>query len=73
MINITVSLDPEDKKLIEGHARLKSVSISSLIRDTMLEKIENELDLDLFNQTIQEYNKNPKSISFEDMLKELSD
>lgn len=39
----------------------------------MLEKIENELDLDLFNQTIQEYNKNPKSTSFEEMLKELSD
>ncbi|MGN9410254.1 type II toxin-antitoxin system RelB family antitoxin [Enterococcus faecium] len=38
-----------------------------------MEKIEDEIDLGLYNQAMKDHKENPTSISFEDMLKELSD
>ena len=51
----------------------KNISVSALFRQSVLEKIEDDIDLDLYKQAMQEYNENPESISFEEMLEELSD
>ncbi|MER2176050.1 MAG: type II toxin-antitoxin system RelB family antitoxin [Carnobacterium sp.] len=49
------------------------MSVSALFRNSVLEKIEDEIDLGLYNQAMTEHKESPQSISFEDMLKELSD
>lgn len=73
MTVISRRLDEQEDKLIKGYARTKNISVSALIRSSVLEKIEDEIDLGLYNQAMKEHRENPQSISFEDMLKELAD
>lgn len=73
MTVISLRINPQDEKLIKEYAKSKNISVSALFRNSVLEKIENEIDLDLYKQAMQEYNENPESISFEEMLGELSD
>lgn len=73
MTVISLRIDPHEDKLIKEYAKAKNISVSALIRNSILEKIEDEIDLSLYNQAMKEHKENPQSISFEDMLKELSD
>lgn len=73
MAVISLRIDPEEEKLIKEYAKTKNTSVSALFRDSVLEKIENEIDLGLYNQAMKDHEDNPQSISFEDMLKELAD
>lgn len=73
MTAISLRINPDDEKLIKEYAKSKNISVSALFRQSVLEKIEDDIDLDLYKQAMQEYNENPESISFEEMLEELSD
>jgi len=41
------------------------------VRNSVLEKIEDDIDLELYNQTIKEHEEDPQDISFDDMMTEL--
>ena len=73
MTVISLRIDEKEDRLIKEYAKTKNISVSALIRSSVLEKIEDEIDLGLYNQAMKEHRENPQSISFEDMLKELSD
>ena len=73
MTVISLRIDTQEDKLFKEYAKAKNISVSALIRSSVLEKIEDEIDLGLYNQAMKDHKENPKSISFEDMLKELSD
>lgn len=70
---ISLRIDPEDARIIKEYAKAKNVSVSSLLRDAAFEKIEQESDWNLYKQAIQSYNKDDESITFDEMLEELSD
>lgn len=61
----------EEKKVIDNYARMNNISISDLIRNTLLEKIEDEIDLDIYKKEIAGYKKNPKTYSQADIEKDL--
>lgn len=73
MTVISLRIDTQEDKLIKEYAKANNISVSALFRNSVLEKIEDEIDLGLYNQAMMEHKSNPQSISFEDMLKELSD
>ena len=68
---ITIRINENDNNLIRNYAKDKNISISELMRQAVLEKIENEIDLDLYNQSMKEHNENPQDISFDEMMTEL--
>lgn len=70
MTAISLRINPDDEKIIKEYAKSKNISVSALFRNSVLEKIEDDIDLNLYKQAMQE---NPKSISFEEMLEGLSD
>ena len=45
-MTISVRLNEKDTKLIQTYAKMHNISLSDLIRNAVLEKIENEYDLD---------------------------
>ena len=45
--------------------------VSELIRQTVMERIENEYDLELFNKAINEYKDAPVTYSLDEVEKEL--
>lgn len=70
-MTISLRLSEDDALLIRKYAELKKVSVSELIRQTVIERIEDEYDLKLFNEALEEFNKNPVTHSFDEVMKEL--
>ena len=70
-MTISLRLSDEDTKLIKDYAKINNVSISDLIRQAVIEKIEDEIDLDAYNKAIKSFKKNPKTYSLDEIEKEL--
>lgn len=68
-MTISIRLSEEDTALIKAYAKLKHLSMSELIRQTVLEKIENEYDLKSYENAITAYKKNPVTYSHEDVVR----
>ena len=70
MSTISLRLSEKEDTLIRKYAELHHLDLSSFIRETVLEKIEEEYDLSLFN-TVWEQEKNQERIKHQDVKKEL--
>lgn len=68
---ISLRLNEQEEKLIKEYARVNNVSISELFRSSVLEKIENDIDLKIYHQAMVEHRNDPNDISFDEMIKEL--
>lgn len=70
-MTISVRLNEEDTALIKAYADMNNLSLSDLIRNAVLEKIEDEYDLECYEKAMEEYNKNPKTYTLEEVKEEL--
>lgn len=68
-MTVSIRLNDEDEKLFKSYAEANNISLSELFRSAVMEKIEDEYDVEIYRQAIDEYNKNPISYSHEDVLK----
>ncbi|MCI9178345.1 MAG: ribbon-helix-helix protein, CopG family [Clostridia bacterium] len=66
-MTISVRLNEKDTKLIKAYAELNNISLSDLVREAVLEKIEDEYDLESYKKAIEEYKKNPVTYSHEEV------
>ena len=70
-MTISVRLRDEETMLVKKYAEINNISLSDLIRNAVMEKIENEYDLKSYEKAIEEYHKNPNTYSMEEIKKEL--
>lgn len=70
-MTISLRLSDEDTLLIKKYAELNRISVSDLIRQSVMERIETEYDLEMFDKAITEYRKNPVLYSLDDVEREL--
>ena len=68
---VSVRLNEEDGKLIKAYAEMNNMSLSELIRKSIMEKIEDEYDLKTYEKAIKEYKRNPKTYTLDEAKKEL--
>lgn len=54
MPTISVRMTERDDKLIKEYAEMHNVSVSDLIRNTVIEKIEDEIDIESFDNALRE-------------------
>ena len=71
MGTISLRMDEEDEKLIKEYAKTKNITVSSLFRNAVLEKIEDEIDMDLYHIAMKQHIANPQVVSFNEMMKEI--
>lgn len=71
-MTVSLRLNEEDELLIKKYAELKQVSLSELFRNALIEKIESEYDLESYNKAVEEYKKNPKTYTLDEVKKELN-
>ena len=71
MGTISLRMDKEDEKLIKEYAKTKNITVSSLFRNAVLEKIEDEIDMDLYHIAMKQHIANPQVVSFDEMMKEI--
>ena len=71
MTTISLRLDEADGELVRSYAKLKNISVSELIRQSVIERIEDEIDLAAFEKARAEFAKNPVTYSHEEVKKRL--
>lgn len=70
-MTISLRLTDEDSMLIKKYAEINSLSVSELIRQTILQRIEDEYDLESFNNVMEEFKANPVTYSLDEVEREL--
>lgn len=70
MAIISFSLDCEDEKLIKNYAKSKNMSVSSFLRSVAVERIEDDIDDQLYEKAVREFKDN-QDVTLEAMRKEL--
>lgn len=70
-MTISVRLSEEDTRLMKTYAEMNNISMSDLIRNAVIEKIEDEYDLKCYEQAMAEYKEDPNTYTLEEVKKEL--
>lgn len=68
---VSVRLSDKEEALFRNYARLNGMSMSDLIRESVMERIEDEYDLRAYEMAIEEYKKNPVTYSLDEVESEL--
>ncbi|MCR4594135.1 MAG: DUF6290 family protein [Clostridiales bacterium] len=71
-MSISVRLNKEDTELFKKYALLNNISLSEMVRQAVLEKIEDDYDLKCYEKAIAEYKSNPVTYSHEEVAKILN-
>lgn len=69
-MTISFRLSDEDTILIKKYAAINGVTVSEFIRQTVMERIENEYDTELCNKAVEEYKSNPVTYSLDEVERE---
>ena len=62
-MTISIRLNEEDAKLIKSYAELNKTTISEFVRNAIMEKIEDEYDLECYYKAKKEFDENPTIIT----------
>lgn len=69
---MSLRLSDEETMLFKKYAELNKMTVSELIRQTVLERIEDEYDLKAYEKAMEEYKKNPVTYTLDEVEKELN-
>ena len=70
-MTISLRLNEADSMLFKKYAEMNGISISELVRRSVLEHIEEEYDLQAYKEAIVEYRENPITYTLDEVEKEL--
>ena len=73
MTTISLRLSDADNNLIKKYAELNGMSVSDLVRQSVLDRIEDEYDLKAYHEAMEEYRKNPVTYSHADVIRMLEE
>jgi len=71
MSSISLRMNEEEEKLIKEYAKSQNMNVSELVRSSVLEKIEDDIDIKFYQQAMKEHKEHPEAISFKEMMQEL--
>ena len=69
---ISVRLSTKETELIKKYAELRKVSVSELIRQTVMERIEDEYDLAAYERAMEAYKHRPVTYTHAEVVKMLT-
>lgn len=70
-MTISLRLNDADSMLFKKYAEMNGISVSELVRRSVLEHIEEEYDLQAYKESIAEYRENPITYTLDEVEKEL--
>ena len=69
MMSISIRVSEKESKLIKKYAELNGTTVSEVMRQAILSKIEDEFDIFLYEKAHKEYEENPKTYTLEEAKK----
>ena len=70
-MTVSLRLSDEDKKLFKSYAKSNRMTLSEFIRNTVLERIEDEYDLKVYREAVDEFKKDPTTYTLDEMKERL--
>lgn len=70
-MTISLRLSNEDSALFKQYAEMNGITISELVRQSVLDRIEDEFDLKAYEKAIADYKMHPVTYSLDEVEKEL--
>ena len=70
-MTISLRMSKEDTELVKKYAAIKGVSVSDLLRQTTMERTEDEYDLKCYKEAMAEYEQDPVTYSLDEVEKEI--
>lgn len=70
-MTISLRLNDADSALVKKYAELRNMTVSELIRQTIMERIEDEFDLAAYEKAAAEYRANSVTYSHNEVRKML--
>jgi len=70
-MTISLRLSEQDAMLFKKYAELNNITVSELVRQSVMERIEDELDLQAYEKAMQEYKANPVTYSHDEVRRML--
>lgn len=68
---ISLRLSEQESNLFKKYAEMNRMSVSDLIRQSVMERIEDEYDLKVYEDAIAEYHDNPVTYTHDEVKKML--
>ncbi len=68
---LSVRMNKEDTELSKKYAEIKGLSLSELVRQSVLERIEDEFDLTLYATALAAFNADPETYSLDEVERKL--
>ncbi|MBQ3100506.1 MAG: CopG family transcriptional regulator [Clostridia bacterium] len=68
---LSLRLSNEESKLFKKFAALNGITVSELVRQSVLERIEDEYDLKAYEEALAEFQENPITYSLDEVEREL--
>lgn len=65
-MSISIRMNDKEVELIKKYAELNGTTLSEVMRRAILEKIEDEFDIFLYEKAFGEYEQNPKTYTLEE-------
>lgn len=72
-MTISVRLSDRENMLIKDFAKLYGTSVSDFIRRTIMDRIEDEIDLRAYEKAMAEYHADPVTYTHEEVLRMLEE
>lgn len=70
-MTISLRLNEVDTNLFKKYAEMNGITVSELVRRSVIERIEDEYDLKAYEEAMTEYKKNPVTYSHEEVWADL--
>lgn len=71
MCTFSIRLTDSEKKLIEEYAKLNNKSMAEVLKTAFFEKMEDEFDIRVADESFLEYKKNSKKYSIDEAKEKL--
>lgn len=70
-MTISLRLNERESDLFKAYAEMNGISVSELVRQSVLARIEDEYDLQAYDKAMAAYRANPVTYSLDEVEKEL--
>ncbi len=70
-MTISLRLNEADTTLFKDYAKMHGITMSELVRSSVIERIENEYDLKAYEKAMEEFKANPVTYTLDEVEKEL--
>jgi predicted DNA-binding protein len=65
-MGISIRVNEEESEIIRNYAKLNGKTVSEVMREAILEKIEDEFDIFLYDKALKEHKQNPKTYTLKE-------